>query len=413
MHRALKVSVLSLTFAAFGAQPDSRTPPGIAVPPEAYDRPSIPLAGPTFEEQVVVIVNQERLTYGGVSRPPLKHNALLDTSSEGHSTAMGVRDFFAHCDLDTLKWPDERIQDAGYYWNTYGENIAAGYATPTSVMNGWMGSSGHRGNILSTGFREIGVGYYFNSPDLANIREDGNSDCVADSFGHGPFGHYWTQNFGRRTNVYPVVINREAYETSSQTVNLYVYGTDFPAVQMRFRNDTGAWSSWESYNEDKVWTLSAGAGTKEVFAEIKNGSGTVRSASDTIILTAPGPAASFYTLDPCRVIDTRNPNGELGGPALSANQDRGFVVVAACGIPSNAVALSVNIAVTGATAPGNLRLHPGGTSVPVVSAINYAAFETRSNNAVVPLNVAGQLAIFASQSSGTVHVILDVNGYFE
>ncbi|MGH9336565.1 MAG: hypothetical protein ACRD21_22735, partial [Vicinamibacteria bacterium] len=118
-------------------------------------------------------------------------------------------------------------------------------------------------------------------------------------------------------------------------------------------------------------------------------------------------------LTPCRTIDTRNPNGALGGPALIANDDRTFTLADACGIPATAVAVSVNVAVTGSTAPGNLRLHPGGSAVPLVSTINYGAGATRSNNAVLALNGAGQLAVFAGQSSGTVHFILDVNGYFE
>ncbi len=121
----------------------------------------------------------------------------------------------------------------------------------------------------------------------------------------------------------------------------------------------------------------------------------------------------FFTVTPCRLIDTRNPNGPLAGPALNAGADRPFTLVGSCGIPMSAKAVSVNIAVTGATATGNLRLHPGGTAVPLVSSINYGAGQTRSNNAIVPLNAAGQIAAFAGQATGTVNLILDVNGYFQ
>jgi glucose/arabinose dehydrogenase len=121
----------------------------------------------------------------------------------------------------------------------------------------------------------------------------------------------------------------------------------------------------------------------------------------------------FHTLDPCRVIDTRNPDGPLGGPALTAGADRTFAVAGACGIPSAARALSVNVAITGPTQSGNLRLHPGGTPVPLVSSINYSSGQTRSNNAVVPLGPSGGLAVFCGQASGRVHFILDVNGYFQ
>jgi hypothetical protein len=124
-----------------------------------------------------------------------------------------------------------------------------------------------------------------------------------------------------------------------------------------------------------------------------------------------GPT-SFFPLAPCRVIDTRAPNGPLGGPALAAGEDRAFSVVDVCGIPSTATALSVNVAVAGGTVAGNVRLHPGGTGVPLVSSINYSGGQTRSNNAIVPLSATGELAAFVGAASGTVHLILDVNGYF-
>ena len=120
----------------------------------------------------------------------------------------------------------------------------------------------------------------------------------------------------------------------------------------------------------------------------------------------------FFSLAPCRVIDTRGPAGPLGGPALVAGADRVFPLDGVCGIPSGATAVSVNIAVTGSTSTGHLRLHPGGTPVPLVSAVNYSAGQTRSNNTVVPLSPTGELAAFVGAAAGTVHFILDVSGYF-
>ena len=172
---------------------------------------------------------------------------------------------------------------AGYNWNSAGENIAAGYSDPAAVMVGWMNSAGHRANILSTGFREIGVGYTYQSGDQGNIRGDNNGDCTADQFDKGPYYRYWVQNFGRRSAVYPVVINREAYETTTPQVSLYMYGSGW-AAEMRFRNENGTWSSWQPYVADVNWTLSSGNGEKTVYAEIKDGTGEVRSASDTIML---------------------------------------------------------------------------------------------------------------------------------
>jgi hypothetical protein len=136
------------------------------------------------------------------------------------------------------------------------------------------------------------------------------------------------------------------------------------------------------------------------------------TADPTVFFVGSG-AADFFTLPPCRVLDTRNPAGPLGGPALTAQADRTFTIASSCGVPATAKAISVNLAVTQPTMGGNLRLRPGGVPVPLVSSINYSAGQTRSNNAVVPLNASGQLAVFCGQASGSVHFILDVNGYFE
>jgi uncharacterized repeat protein (TIGR01451 family) len=123
-------------------------------------------------------------------------------------------------------------------------------------------------------------------------------------------------------------------------------------------------------------------------------------------------AADFHTLPPCRVVDTRNAPGPLGAPFLRTSEDRVFTVVGHCAIPTGAKALSLNVAVTQGGAPGNLRVHPAGTAPPNAATINFAAGQTRSNNAVIPLNALGQLAVFANTGS-PVHVILDVNGYFQ
>ena len=128
--------------------------------------------------------------------------------------------------------------------------------------------------------------------------------------------------------------------------------------------------------------------------------------------TAP-VATRFYTVNPCRVLDTRNPTGPYGGPAMSANSSRTFAFGGQCGIPTTAKAAFVNVTVTGGTAGGTLRLYPGGTSTPLASTINYGAGQTRANNQAAPLGSAASLAVRCDQSSGNVQVIIDVNGYFQ
>jgi uncharacterized repeat protein (TIGR01451 family) len=244
---------------------------------------------PTYEDQVMEIVNQERWTNGQL--PPLKRNDFLNASSTTHSSNMAVRNFFAHCDLDTGTKPWDRMTAAGYTgWSYAAENIAAGYATPAAVMTAWMNSSGHRANLLSTSSREIGIGYLMQSGDQSNVRGDANGDCAADGSPGGPYSRYWTQNFGRRNTVYPVVVNREAFQATEALVDLYVYGAGW-ASQMRFRNELGTWSDWMPYAENTTWVLSAGNGLKTVNCEIKNSGGTVYAQSDQIHLNASADVA--------------------------------------------------------------------------------------------------------------------------
>jgi uncharacterized repeat protein (TIGR01451 family) len=163
-----------------------------------------------------------------------------------------------------------------------------------------------------------------------------------------------------------------------------------------------------------------------------SGLGSVRQLVDTVTVAAPAgiddphPAdnsasltipvertMSFYTVSPCRLVDTRKPAGNRGGPALGAGVARSFPIVGACGVPSTAWAVSLNVTVTQPTTAGNVRLFPGGTPSPLASSLNYVAGGTRANNAIAALGSAGDLTALASQATGSVHLILDVNGYFE
>ena len=130
-----------------------------------------------------------------------------------------------------------------------------------------------------------------------------------------------------------------------------------------------------------------------------------------------GPAttpAFFYTLPPCRVIDTRGAQGSLAGPALGAGEQRTFVIAGACGIPGGAPSVSVNVTITSPTAGGFLTLAPGGQPMPLTSTINYAADATRANNAILGLARDGSGSfVVVNESVGTVQLILDVNGYFQ
>jgi len=75
---------------------------------------------------------------------------------------MACSGFFSHTGSSGAS-PGDRIGDEGYRWSIFAENVAGGYGSPQDVIAGWMDSLGHRTNILSPRFVDVGVGYAFGS----------------------------------------------------------------------------------------------------------------------------------------------------------------------------------------------------------------------------------------------------------
>lgn len=132
---------------------------------------------PPFALEVVTLTNQHRAT---VSCPALKINTKLYLAAYHHSQDMALNDFFSHTS-PTYGSVSQRLSAVGYSWSGYAENIAAGYSSPASVVNGWLNSPGHKANIENCFLTEVGVGYFYLQNDTG-----GNN-----------YHHYWTQTFGR------------------------------------------------------------------------------------------------------------------------------------------------------------------------------------------------------------------------
>lgn len=121
-------------------------------------------------------------------------------------------------------------------------------------------------------------------------------------------------------------------------------------------------------------------------------------------------ALSFYALNPCRVLDTRNANGSLGGPVQEATTSRDYPIPSSpCGVPTNVRAYSLNATVLPATTLGYLTLWPSGINQPIVSTLNAIDGSIMSNAAVVPAGLNGGVTAFLTDRT---HLILDINGYF-
>lgn len=123
----------------------------------------------SLEAEVVRLVNAERAKRG---LSMLKHNWELSRVARYKSQDMIDRKYFAH-QSPTYGSPFVMMDNFGIKFSAAGENIAYGQRTPAEVMNAWMNSPGHRSNILSPTYNQIGVG----------VAKSANGTC------------YWTQMF--------------------------------------------------------------------------------------------------------------------------------------------------------------------------------------------------------------------------
>lgn len=123
----------------------------------------------SIESEVVRLVNVERAKAG---LPALKENWQLSRIARYKSQDMINKNYFSHYS-PTYGSPFDMIESFGIKFSAAGENIAMGQRTPQEVMNAWMNSPGHRSNILSPSYTEIGVG----------LAKDKSGRC------------YWTQMF--------------------------------------------------------------------------------------------------------------------------------------------------------------------------------------------------------------------------
>ncbi len=111
------------------------------------------------ETQVWEMTNAYR-TYMGLSN--LQWESKAEAAARGHSQDMADNNYFAHNSQDGTRF-SARLQAEGISYRSCGENICAGSGDAIYMVIGWIGSSGHRDGILTTGFKYIGVGVAYNA----------------------------------------------------------------------------------------------------------------------------------------------------------------------------------------------------------------------------------------------------------
>jgi uncharacterized protein YkwD len=121
----------------------------VDVPPPPPPPP--PVADPAAD--VITLTNSARATAG---LPPVTAHPQLQQAALAHSQDQAARNQMSHYGSNGSEIGD-RVSAAGYSWSAVAENVAAGYSTAQAVMGGWMGSAGHRQNILYPGVVHIGV----------------------------------------------------------------------------------------------------------------------------------------------------------------------------------------------------------------------------------------------------------------
>ncbi|MDD5761689.1 MAG: CAP domain-containing protein [bacterium] len=111
--------------------------------------------------------------------PPVSWSDNLAMAAYLHSKDMVRKNFLSHTGSDGSS-AGQRISRLGYPWRTYGENIAAGDQTVSSVIRGWLESERHCRNLMNPAFTEIGAGY------------------AIGPFGGNPAARYWTFDLADR-----------------------------------------------------------------------------------------------------------------------------------------------------------------------------------------------------------------------
>jgi hypothetical protein len=124
---------------------------------------------------------------------------------------------------------------------------------------------------------------------------------------------------------------------------------------------------------------------------------------------SPAQGTGYHMVTPCRLYDSR-----LGATPLAHGIRTEIAAAGLCGIPSNGTvsALAVNVTITQPTGDGHLVLIAAGTPTPGTTVINFRAGQTRANNALVQLSATGTVEALPIARSATLHLVVDVAGYF-
>ena len=119
--------------------------------------------------QILDLINQGREEAG---LPALTLNPVLNQAAAAKAEDMILKRYFAHISPEGVK-PWYWFKRVGYDYAYAGENLASGFTDPTELVDSWMASPGHRANILSPYYSDLGLG----------VIAAGNKTVVVEFFG--------------------------------------------------------------------------------------------------------------------------------------------------------------------------------------------------------------------------------------
>ncbi len=196
---------------------------------------------------------------------------------------------------------------------------------------------------------------------------------------------------------------------AGQAVPLTGSGKGQPPLTYTWRIFLGADLVQEVSGATSVWQAGVAPGVYAPVLRITNASGMAESLPLAVTVVAPKPL-DFYTLEPCRVLDTR-----FASP-LGTGTAKILDLSGVCGIPAGARAIAANVTVPAPPVQGNISLYPGNYPTSGTSTINFKQGVTVANGTVLTLSTDGTtaLAALANLAPGgtTVDLVIDVAGYF-
>ena len=166
-HYPLLIAIVAATLMALAAGPGAASAAAGGCGPNAEANPTT-ISNGAARDAVLCLINKERAKQGlnGFDN----HKRLQKAAQRHNDRMVGTGCFDHECNGESDL--GKRLESVGYLsggltrW-AYGENLAWGsgdYATPRSIVAAWMNSPGHRMNILSEDFRDIGIGFTRGTP---------------------------------------------------------------------------------------------------------------------------------------------------------------------------------------------------------------------------------------------------------